>query len=80
MARNFSALGLNLRFHPRRWLVRTIIAPIIALWALRLRDVSPFQASADAHLRRVAETQPTALELEFGEEGTRRLRDLGHIE
>jgi len=46
------------------------------------QEVSRFQASVDAHLRRVAETEPvtTAPELEFDEEVSRRLRDLGYIE
>jgi len=46
------------------------------------QEVSRFQASVDAHLRRVAETEPvtTAPEPEFDEEVTRRLRDLGYIE
>ena len=46
------------------------------------QEVSQFQASVDAHLRRVAETEPvtTAPTLEFDEKVTRRLRDLGYIE
>ncbi|MCI0730665.1 MAG: sulfatase-like hydrolase/transferase [Chloroflexi bacterium] len=46
------------------------------------QEVHRFQASVDAHLRRVAETEPvtTAPAPEFDEEVTRRLRDLGYIE
>jgi arylsulfatase A-like enzyme len=45
------------------------------------QEVSRFQASVDAHLRRVAETEPvtTAPEPEFDEEVRRRLRGLGYI-
>jgi arylsulfatase A-like enzyme len=46
------------------------------------QEVSWFQAKVDAHLRRVAETEPatTAPDLELDEEVARRLRDLGYIE
>jgi arylsulfatase A-like enzyme len=46
------------------------------------QEGSRFQASVDAHLHRVAATVPvtTAPELEFDEEVTRRLRDLGYLE
>jgi arylsulfatase A-like enzyme len=46
------------------------------------QEVSRFQAQVEAHLRRVAETEPStaAPELELDEEVTRRLRDLGYLE
>ena len=46
------------------------------------QEVSRFQDQVDAHLRRVAETEPvtTAPELELDEEVIRRLRDLGYVE
>jgi arylsulfatase A-like enzyme len=46
------------------------------------QEVSRFQAQVDAHLRRVAETEPvtTPPKLELDEEVITRLRDLGYIE
>jgi arylsulfatase A-like enzyme len=44
------------------------------------REVSQFQASVDAHLRRVADTNPVTAAPEQDEEVTRRLRDLGFLE
>jgi arylsulfatase A-like enzyme len=46
------------------------------------QQVSRFQAIVDAHLRRVAETEPgtTAPKLELDEEVVMRLRDLGYME
>jgi arylsulfatase A-like enzyme len=45
-------------------------------------EVSRYQASVDAHLRRVAETMPAmpAPALQLEDEVTRRLRDLGYLE
>jgi len=46
------------------------------------QEVGWFQTGVDEHLRRVAETEPatTVPEIEYDEEVTRRLRDLGYIE
>ena len=50
--------------------------------SLHPQQVSRFQVIVDAHLRRVAETEPgtAAPKLELDEEVVMRLRDLGYME